>query len=219
MVAEILKFSIRQRWIMVALTLLMAALGIYNLSRVNIDAVPDITNIQVQVTAQASGLSALEIEQRITYPIETGMAGLPGLVRTRSLSQYGVALITIIFDDATDIYFARRLVSERLQEVKGKLPSGIEPVMGPISTGLGEIFLWTVEALPGAKKPDGERYSLTDLRTIQEWIIKPQLRNTPGVTEVNTIGGYEKQFHVSPDPYKLISHGLTFRDVVSALEA
>ncbi|MEW6530505.1 MAG: CusA/CzcA family heavy metal efflux RND transporter [Thermodesulfobacteriota bacterium] len=219
MVAEILKFSIRQRWSMVALTLLMAALGIYNLSRVNIDAVPDITNIQVQVTAQASGLSALEIEQRITYPIETGMAGLPGLVRTRSLSQYGVALITIIFDDATDIYFARRLVSERLQEVKGKLPSGIEPVMGPISTGLGEIFLWTVEALPGAKKPDGEPYTLTDLRTIQEWIIKPQLRNTPGVTEVNTIGGYEKQFHVSPDPYKLISHGLTFRDVVSALEA
>ena len=219
MIAAILKFSIQHRWAMLSLTLLMAGLGVYNLSHLNIDAVPDITNIQVQVTAQAAGLSALEIEQRITFPIETGMAGLPHLVKTRSISQYGIALITIIFEDGTDIYFARRLVSEKIQEIKGKLPSGIEPVMGPISTGLGEIFMWTVEALPGAKKPDGTEYNLTDLRTVQEWIIRPQLRNTPGVTEINTIGGYEKQFHVSPDPYKLIGHGLTFADVISALSA
>ncbi len=219
MIATILKFSIQHRWVMLSLTLLMAGLGVYNLSHLNIDAVPDITNIQVQVTAQAAGLSALEIEQRITFPIETGMAGLPHLVKTRSISQYGIALITIIFEDGTDIYFARRLVSEKIQEIKGKLPSGIEPVMGPISTGLGEIFMWTVEALPGAKKPDGTEYNLTDLRTVQEWIIRPQLRNTPGVTEINTIGGYEKQFHVSPDPYKLIGHGLTFADVISALSA
>lgn len=218
MVGEILKFSIQHRWIMVSLTLLMAGLGVYNLNRLNIDAVPDITNIQVQVSAQAKGLSALEIEQRITFPLETGMAGLPRLVRTRSLSQYGIALLTMIFEDGTDIYFARRLVSERIQEIKGKLPPGIEPVMGPISTGLGEIFMWTVEALPGGVKPDGTPYTLTDLRTIQEWIIRPQLRNTPGVTEINTIGGYEKQFHVTPDPYKLIGHGLTFGDVISALE-
>ena len=197
----------------------MAGLGAYNLTRLNIDAVPDITNIQVQVSAQARGLSALEIEQRITFPIETGMAGLPRLVKTRSLSQYGIALITVIFEDGTDIYFARRLVSERIQEIKGKLPPAVEPAMGPISTGLGEIFMWTIEALPEAKKPDGTPYSLTDLRTIQEWIIRPQLRNTPGVTEINTIGGYEKQFHVTPDPYKLISHGLTFGDVISALSA
>jgi len=219
MIGEILKFSIQQRWIMLSLTLLMAGLGAYNLSRLNIDAVPDITNVQVQVSAQAPGLSALEIEQRITFPLETGMAGLPHLAKTRSLSQYGIALITMIFEDGTDIYFARRLVSERIQEIKGKLPPGIEPAMGPISTGLGEIFMWTVEALPGAVKPDGTPYSLTDLRTIQEWIIRPQLRNTPGVTEINTIGGYEKQFHVSPDPYKLIAQGLTFGDVISALSA
>ena len=219
MIGEILKFSIQHRWIMLGLTVLMAGLGAYNLTRLNIDAVPDITNIQVQVSAQARGLSALEIEQRITFPIETGMAGLPRLVKTRSLSQYGIALITVIFEDGTDIYFARRLVSERIQEIKGKLPPAIEPAMGPISTGLGEIFMWTIEALPEAKKPDGTPYSLTDLRTIQEWIIRPQLRNTPGVTEINTIGGYEKQFHVTPDPYKLISHGLTFGDVISALSA
>ncbi len=219
MIGEILKFSIQQRRIMLALTLLMAGLGVYHVTRLNIDAVPDITNIQVQVSVQAPGLSALEIEQRITFPVETGMAGLPRLVKTRSISQYGIALITMIFEDGTDIYFARRLVSERIQEIKGKLPPGIEPTMGPISTGLGEIFMWTVEAEPGAKKPDGTPYTLTDLRTIQEWIIRPQLRNTPGVTEINTIGGYEKQFHVSPDPYKLISHGLTFADVTAALSA
>ncbi len=219
MIGKILQFSIEHRWIMVTLTLMMAGVGVYNLGRLNIDAVPDITNVQVQIAAQASGLSALEIEQRITFPIETGLAGLPGLVKTRSLSQYGIALVTAIFEDSSDIYFARRLVSERIQEIKGKLPAGIEPVMGPISTGLGEIFMWTVEALPGAKKPDGAAYTLTDLRTIQDWIIRPQMRNTPGVTEINTIGGYDKQFHVTPDPYKLISIGLTFRDVLTALES
>jgi cobalt-zinc-cadmium resistance protein CzcA len=218
MIAAILKFSIERRGLMIVLTLLMAALGVYNLFRINIDAVPDITNVQVQIGAQATGLSAIEIEQRITFPIETAMAGLPGLVKTRSLSQYGIALITVIFDDGTDIYFARRLVSERIQEVKSKLPPGIDPIMGPISTGLGEIFVWTVEAAPNAKKPDNTPYTLTDLRTIQEWIIRPQLRNTPGVTEINTIGGHEKQFHVAPDPYKLISQGLTFKDVISALQ-
>jgi len=217
MIGQILKFSIHQRWTMLGLTLLLAALGAYNLMRLHIDAVPDITNIQVQVSAQAPGLSALEIEQRITFPLETGMAGLPRLVKTRSLSQYGITLITVIFEDDTDIYFARRLVSERIQEIKSKIPPGIEPVMGPISTGLGEIFMWTVEALPGAKKPDGTPYTLTDLRTIQEWIIRPQLRNTPGVTEINSIGGYDKQLHVSPDPYRLIGHGLTFSDVIAAL--
>jgi cobalt-zinc-cadmium resistance protein CzcA len=219
MIGEILRFSIQQRWIMLTLTLIMAGVGAYNVMRLNIDAVPDITNVQVLVSAQAPGLSALEIEQRITFPVETGMAGLPRLVRTRSLSQYGISLITVIFEDGTDIYFARRLVSERIQEIKSKLPPGVEPAMGPISTGLGEIFMWTVESLPGAKKPDGTTYTLTDLRTIQEWIIRPQLRNTRGVTEINTIGGYEKQFHVTPDPYKLLSQGLTFGDVISALSA
>ncbi len=217
MIAQILKFSITHRWVMMGLTLVMAGVGIYSLARLNIDAVPDITNVQVQVTAQAKGLSPLEIEQRITFPLETGMSGLPHLVKTRSLSQYGIALITMIFEDGVDIYFARRLVSERLQELKNKLPPGVDPVMGPISTGLGEIFMWTVEAAPNAKKPDGSPYTITDLRTIQDWIIRPQIRNTPGVTEINTIGGYDKQFHITPDPYKLISNGLTFADVMTAL--
>ncbi len=217
MISEILKFSINHRWIMIGLTMVMAGLGVYSIARLNIDAVPDITNVQVQVTAQASGLSPLEIEQRITFPLETGMAGLPHLVKTRSLSQYGIALITIIFEDDTDVYFARRVVSERLQEIQGKLPPGIEPVMGPISTGLGEIFMWTVEAGKDAQKADGTPYSITDLRTIQDWIIRPQLRNTPGVTEINTIGGYDKQFHITPDPYRLIANGLTFSDVITAL--
>ena len=217
MIAHILRFSITHRWIMMGLTLVMACVGVYSLTRLNIDAVPDITNVQVQVTAQAKGLSPLEIEQRITFPLETGMSGLPRLVKTRSLSQYGISLITMIFEDGVDIYFARRVVSERLQELKNKLPPGIEPVMGPISTGLGEIFMWTVEASPNAIKPDGTPYSITDLRTIQDWIIRPQIRNTPGVTEINTIGGYDKQFHITPDPYKLIANGLTFADVMTAL--
>ena len=219
MISEILRFSITHRWIMIGLTMVVAGLGVYNLSRLNIDAVPDITNVQVQVTASAKGLSPLEIEQRITFPLETGMAGLPNLVRTRSLSQYGIALITIIFEDGVDVYFARRVVSERLQELKGKLPPGVEPVMGPISTGLGEIFMWTVEADEKARKPDGTPYTITDLRTIQDWIIRPQLRNTPGVTEINTIGGYDKQFHITPDPYKLIANGLTFADVMAAVNS
>ncbi len=217
MIAQILKFSITHRWVMMGLTLVMAGVGIYSLTRLNIDAVPDITNVQVQVTAQAKGLAPLEIEQRITFPLETGMSGLPHLVKTRSLSQYGISLITMIFEDGVDIYFARRVVSERLQELKNKLPPGIEPVMGPISTGLGEIFMWTVEASPNAKKPDGTPYTITDLRTIQDWIIRPQIRNTPGVTEINTIGGYDKQFHITPDPYRLIANGLTFGDVMTAL--
>ena len=198
-------------------TLAAAILGIYNYQRLPIDAVPDITNVQVQVNSEALGFSPLEAEQRITFPVETVLAGLPGLKETRSISRYGLSQVTVIFEDGTDIYFARQLVNERIQGAKANLPSGIEPTMGPITTGLGEIFMWSVEAIEGARKPDGMEYTPADLRTIQDWIIKPQLRNVPGVTEVNSIGGYERQFHVTPDPEKLIAHGLTFRDVLNAL--
>ena len=218
MLERILKFSIRQRWMVLMATVAVAALGVYNYRRLPIDAVPDITNVQVQVNTEAPGFSPLEAEQRITFPVETVMAGLPHLKEARSLSRYGLSQVTVIFEDGTDIYFARQLVNERIQEAKGKLPPGIEPTMGPIATGLGEIFMWTVEAEEGAKKPDGSAYTPTDLRTIQDWVIKPQLRNVKGVTEVNTIGGYEKQFHVTPYPEKLISYGLTFQDVLEALE-
>ena len=218
MIEKILHFSIRQRWMVLMATLAVAALGAYSYRGLPIDAVPDITNIQVQINTEALGFSPLEAEQRITFPVETVMAGLPRLKETRSLSRYGLSQVTVIFEDGTDIYFARQLVNEKIQEAKGKLPPGIEPTMGPIATGLGEIYMWTVEAEEGAKKTDGTPYTPTDLRTIQDWVIKPQLRNVKGVTEVNTIGGYEKQFHVTPYPEKLIAYGLTFQNVLEALE-
>ena len=217
MLERILKFSIQQRWVILLIVLGMAALGVYNYQRLPIDAVPDITNVQVQINTEAPGYSPLEAEQRITFSVETAMAGLPFLEQTRSLSRYGLSQVTVIFKDGTDIYFARQLVNERIQEVKGQLPPGIEPSMGPIASGLGEIFMWTVEPREGAKKPDGTLYDATDMRTIQDWIVRPQLRNIPGVTEINTIGGYLKQFHVTPDPGKLVAYGLSFHDVMTAL--
>lgn len=218
MFERITRFSIEHRWLMVLMVAAMAVLGIGSYQQLPIDAVPDITNVQVQINTAAPGYSPLEAEQRITYPIETAMAGLPKLEQTRSLSRYGLSQVTVIFKEGTDIYFARQLVGERIQEARGRLPNGIEPEMGPISTGLGEITMWTVEARDQALKADGTPYTATDLRQIQDWIIKPQLRNVPGVTEINTIGGYAKQFHVAPDPAKLVAHGLTLQDVVAALE-
>lgn len=218
MFERILKFSIAQRWFVLLAVLAMAVLGIYSYQKLPIDAVPDVTNVQVQINTSAPGYSPLEAEQRITFPIESVMAGLPGLENTRSVSRYGLSQVTVIFKDGTDIYFARQLVNERIQEAKGRLPGGVEPAMGPISTGLGEIFMWTVEAKEGAKKLDGSVYTSTDLREIQDWVIKPQLRTVKGVTEVNSVGGFVKQFHVTPDPTKLIAYGLTLPDVVAALE-
>jgi cobalt-zinc-cadmium resistance protein CzcA len=219
MIDAILAFSIRQRWLVMIAAVGMAALGAYDFARLPIDAVPDITNVQVQINTSAPGYSPLEVEQRVTFPVETAMGGLPHLQYTRSLSHYGLSQVTVIFDDGTDIYFARQLVNERIQQVRDQLPSGVETAMGPISTGLGEIYLFTVEAMPNARTPNGEAYSPTDLRTIQEWIIKPQLRTVPGIIEVNTIGGYEKQFHVLPEPARLMAFKLTFRDVMEALAA
>ena len=217
MIDAILHFAIRQRWLVMLAVLAMAILGAWNYQRLPIDAVPDITNVQVQINTRAPGYSPLETEQRITFPIETAMAGLPRLQQTRSLSRYGLSQVTVVFEDGTDIYFARQLINERIQEAREKLPPGLQPSMGPIATGLGEIFMWTVEPKEGAKKPDGSEYTPTELRTIQDWIVRPQLRNIPGVTEINTIGGYLKQFHVAPDPAKLVAYGLSFRDVLEAL--
>ena len=217
MLERILRFAIHQRWLVLLIVLGMAALGVYNYQRLPIDAVPDITNVQVQINTEAPGYSPLEAEQRVTFPIETAMAGLPNLEQTRSLSRYGLSQVTVIFQDGTDIYFARQLINERIQEARSQLPPGVEPEMGPIATGLGEIFMWTVEPREGATRPDGTEYSPTDLRTIQDWIVRPQLRNVPGVTEINTIGGYLRQFHVTPEPAKLIAYGLSFHDVLEAL--
>ncbi|MBM4387734.1 MAG: efflux RND transporter permease subunit, partial [Deltaproteobacteria bacterium] len=184
MVEKIIEFSIRMRWYVVFTAAVVAAFGVYSFSRLPIDAVPDITNVQVQINTEAQGFSPLEVEQRITLPIETAMAGLPSLNYTRSISRYALSQITVIFQDGTDIYFARRVISERLQEIKGKLPPGIDPKMGPVATGLGEVFFYTVEVESGARKPDGTAYSIEDLRTIQDWVIRPQLRNVKGVDDV-----------------------------------
>ena len=217
MLERILRFAIHQRWLVLLMVVGMAALGVYNYQRLPIDAVPDITNVQVQINTGAPGYSPLEAEQRVTFPIETAMAGLPNLEQTRSLSRYGLSQVTVIFQDGTDIYFARQLINERIQEARSQLPPGVEPEMGPIATGLGEIFMWTVEPREGATKPDGTEYTPTDLRTIQDWIVRPQLRNVPGVTEINTIGGYLRQFHVTPEPAKLIAYGLSFHDILEAI--
>ncbi len=217
MFERLIQFAIEQR-IIVLLVLLMAGVGIASYQKLPIDAVPDITNVQVQINSAAPGFSPLETEQRITFPIETAMAGLPGLQQTRSLSRSGLSQVTVIFKDGTDLFFARQLVNERLQVAREQLPVGIETAMGPISTGLGEIFLWTVEAEEGARKDDGTPYTPTDLRVIQDWIIKPQLRNVPGVAEINTIGGFAKEYQIAPDPKRLAAYNLTLSDLVTALE-
>jgi len=218
MFERLIQFAIEQRIIVLLAVLLMAGLGIASYQKLPIDAVPDITNVQVQINTGAAGFSPLETEQRITFPIETAMAGLPALEQTRSLSRSGLSQVTVIFKDGTDLFFARQLVNERLQIAREQLPEGAEAVMGPISTGLGEIFLWTVEAQEGALKDDGTAYTPTDLRVIQDWIIKPQLRNVPGVAEINTIGGFAKEYQIAPDPKRLAAYKLTLTDLITALE-
>jgi cobalt-zinc-cadmium resistance protein CzcA len=216
---RIIRFSLRARWAVIAVTAGVAVLGAYNLARLPIDAVPDITNVQVQINSEAPGMSPMEVEQRITFPVETALGGLPRLEYTRSLSRYGLSQVTVVFEDGTDIYVARQLLNERVQAVRSKLPPGVEPELGPIATGLGEIFMFTVEAEPGARRADGEPWTPTDLRTIQDWVVKPQLRTVPGVVEVNTIGGFVRQIHVTPHPERLVAYGLGFEDLIAALEA
>jgi heavy metal efflux system protein len=209
MIDSILGFAVERRWLILALTALVASFGIYDYQRLPIDAVPDITNVQVQVNSAAQGFTPLEVEQRITVPVETALAGLPQLEYTRSISRYGLSQVTVVFKEGTDIYFARQLVNERIGAAAGELPPGVDVAMGPVATGLGEIFLYTLH---------GEGYDATELRTLQDWVIKPQLRQVAGIAEVNSIGGYAKQFHVTPDPQRLMSLGLSFDDLAEALE-
>ncbi len=217
MLESIIRAAIRHRWLMLVLAGALVALGMHNYTRLPIDAVPDITNVQVQINTEASGYSPLEAEQRLTYPIETALAGLAKLDYTRSISRYGLSQVTAVFDDGTDVYFARQQVAERLQQAKSQLPPGVEPTLGPIATGLGEIFMYTVDSAEGALKSDGTPWSPTDLRTLQDWVIRPQLRHLEGVTEVNTIGGYVRQIHVTPDPARLVAYRLGLRDVMNAI--
>lgn len=214
---RIIQTSIHLRgWVML-LILGLVAIGIMSYQKLPIDAVPDITNVQVQINSAAPGFTALEAEQRITYPIERVMAGLPQLELTRSISRYGLSQVTIVFEDGTDIYWARQLINQRLQEAKSQMPEGIEPIMSPISTGLGEIYLWTLSAAPDAKKADGTAYTPADLREVQDWVVRPQLQRVPGVAEINTIGGFTKQYLVQPNFNALQGYDLGIEDIRIAL--
>src|SRR5215471_13231332 len=239
MIEWIIDLAIRRRWVVVAAGTLVALLGAYALTHVPIDAVPDITNKQVQINTIAPALSPVEIEKQVTFPIEAALAGTPGLESTRSLSRNGFSQITAIFSEHTDIYFARQQIGERLNEIRARLPQGIEPRIGPISTGLGEIYMWTVhfsgtpverDGMPGLQHdgrfltPDGQMLEgdiekNAYLRTVQDWIVKPQVKLVAGVAGVDAIGGYLKQYQVNPDAAKLIALGLTFADVAEAIEA
>ena len=219
MLERLIRASISHRWLVMALTLVLVAVGVWSFRHLPIDVTPDITNVQVQINTAAPGYSPLEVEQRITFPVETAMAGLPKMESFRSFSRYGLSQITVVFKDGTDIYFARQQVAERLQQAKSQIPQGMEPMLGPIATGMGEIFSYTIDADPKARKPDGSPYNATDLRTLQDWVIRPQLRNVPGVAEVNTLGGFKREFHVTPDPARLRALNLTLEDVVRSLQA
>jgi cobalt-zinc-cadmium resistance protein CzcA len=215
---RIIQFSIRNAiWVML-FVVAWIAIGIYSYQKLTIDAVPDITNVQVQINSQANGFTALEVEQRITYPIENAMSGMSNLEQTRSVSRYGLSQVTIIFKDGTDIYWARQLINQRLQEAKSALPENVEPQMSPISTGLGEIYQWVIKAEPNAKKPDGTPYTAMDLREIQDWIVRPQLQRVEGVAEVNSIGGYEKTYIVAPDLTRLQQIQISVAELEQALQ-
>ena len=215
---RIIQFSIRNAiWVML-FVIAWIAIGIFSYQKLTIDAVPDITNVQVQINSQANGFTALEVEQRITYPIENAMSGMSNLEQTRSVSRYGLSQVTIIFKDGTDIYWARQLINQRLQEAKSALPENVEPQMSPISTGLGEIYQWVIKAQPNAKKPDGTPYTAMDLREVQDWIVRPQLQRVEGVAEVNSIGGYEKTYIVAPDLTRLQQIQISVAELEQALQ-
>lgn len=218
MIDHLIRFAIQRRWLVIAFTLLLAGYGVYNAMKLPIDAVPDITNVQVQINTEAAGYSPLEVEQRITYAIETAMAGIPKLDYTRSISRYALSQVTVVFDEGTDIYWARQQISERLQSVRSSLPDEIEPALGPIASGLGEVFTYIVRAEPNARDASGNPYTAESLRTVQDWVIRPQLVKVPGVTEINTVGGFEREYQVAPNPGKMLAFKVTIDDIFSALE-
>ena len=215
---KLIAFAVGRRWLVVAATLLIAGLGLYNATQLPIDAVPDITNIQVQINSEAEGYSPLESEQRVTYIVENAMSGIPHLDYTRSLSRYGLSQVTVVFEEGTDIYWARQQISERLLSVRNELPPGVEPKLGPIASGLGEVFTYAIKAGPDARRADGNEYNAEDLRTIQDWIIRPQLVKVPGITEINSVGGFAREYQVAPNPGKLLAYKVTIEDLIRALE-
>lgn len=217
MLYSIVTLAVARRWLVMGGALLLALLGFYHASQLPVDAVPDITNVQVQINSTASGYSPLEVEQRITYNVENAMAGLPKLDYTRSLSRYGLSQVTVVFEEGTDIYWARQQITERLRGIQSELPKEIEPSLGPVASGLGEIFTYLVRADEGARRSDGLPYTAEDLRTIQDWIIRPQLLKVPGITEINSIGGFQREYQVAPIPGKMLAYKVDLNDIVAAL--
>jgi len=218
MLEYIIKFALARRGLVMALVLMIMGLGAWKFTQLPIDAVPDITNVQVSINTESPGYTPLEVEQRVSFPVETAMAGIPKLSYTRSVSRYGLSQVTVVFEEGTDIYFARQLVSERLSSAKANLPPSLEPTLGPIATGLGEIFMFTVDAEPDALNSDGSPVTPMDLRSVHDWIIRPQLMRVPGVAEINPIGGFKKEILIAPEPAKLLAYGVSYADVLSAVE-
>ncbi len=219
MIEAALRFAVERRVLVLIAVALLALFGAWNFTRLNIDAVPDLTNTQVQITSTYPGATPQEVEAQVTYPLETALAGLPGLEYTRSQSRYGLSQVTVVFEDGTDIYFARNLISERLQSLRAALPAGVAPRLGPVATGLGEILLYAIKAEPGARQPDGKPWDLAALRGLQDWVIRPQLLQVAGVSEINTTGGYEQEWLVAPQPARMLAWGLGFADLANAIEA
>lgn len=214
MIEKIISFSLKQRMLIIAAVIALAGFGIYSFNKLPVDAFPDVTNIQVQIISKAPGRSPVEVEKFVTYPIEVQMLGIPGLQDVWSLSKFGLSLVTVVFEDDVDIYRVRHLILERLIEAKEKLPPGIDPVMGPITTGLGEIYQYTIE------KPDGgvlDQKDLIELRTVQDWIVKPILKTVPGITDVNSFGGLVKQYQVIVEPDRLRKYDINLRDIFEAV--
>ena len=218
MLEFIIKTSLERRSLVFFAVLFLVGLGFWNFTRLPIDAVPDITNIQVVVNTQAPGYTPLEVEQRVTFPLENIMAGIPRLVYTRSTSRYSLSQITVVFEEGTDIYFARQQVAERMNAATASLPESLEPRLGPLATGLGEIFMFTVNSEANAVNADGSLVTPTDLRTVHDWIIRPQLLRVPGVAEINPIGGFKKEILIAPDPTKLLAYSVSYEDLVLAVE-
>src|SRR5512140_1307106 len=217
MLEKLIAYTLKQKGMVIVLSLLIITLGLYCYWKLPIDAFPDVTNIQVEVVSRADGLSAIEIERNVTYPIEMAMRGLPDIEQMRSVTKFGLSIVTIVFKDQVDIYFARQLVFERLAEAREKVPKGVEVAMGPIGTAMGEIYQYTLEG----KMPDDPQQKiayLTNLRTIQEWIVTPQLKSIAGVNEINSYGGYFKEYQVVVSPEKVLKYDITVDDVYSAIE-
>jgi cobalt-zinc-cadmium resistance protein CzcA len=212
MIESLIKSALKQRLIIVVLSVALLVAGGFAVKSLSVDAFPDVTNVQVLIATQATGKSPEEVERFITVPLEIGMTGLPGLTEMRSLNKNGLSLITLVFTEKTDVYFARQLVMERLMEVADKMPEGVVPILGPVSTGLGEVYQYTLD-----KKNDGKKLltqdDLTERRAIQDWIVRPLLRGIPGVAEINSQGGYVKQYQALVNPDRMNYYGLKLNDI------